>query len=566
MKKPSKRLQAVRKQGALKSVRKNTARRQSSGQRHQARGAHGAAASTKDYARKSRTQPRKLTKRQFILLKKIEFVQSMDDRTFRKFKAMTKKKQNQFIYKTLFAKGYHEFRPEGGLDQVVRVKRISYAEVAAADSPLYKKALSGVGRKAGAALASLPGMTVMAAKAMAKEDASQQVQAATEYVKRKSAVTAAQAASASGKFVLTHAPVTRQIFTAISRLIVQVTAFISALLAPLLIPVACLLFVVFFFLFMLGNFSAYYYAYTRTQTQAVSQDVMAYYDTVSKYADKYGIPDFVNLLLAMMMQESGGRGTDPMQCSESPFNTRYPNTVGAIDDPEYSIDVGVQTLVYCLNNAECTDPTDIDGIKLALQDYNFGNGYAQWALHTYGGYTLENANEFAALQAALHGWSSYGDTEYPGHVLRYYSIGSTTSFGLIGENGWCWPSDTTLLTDTFGYQDWRGGSHNGIDIGASYGSPIYAAAGGTVWIAGYSNSAGNWVVIEHGDGIKTVYMHASELYVSAGQTVSAGEPIAAVGSTGWSTGPHLHFGVMINSSYNGYDGTWVDPLQYVRAE
>ena len=170
------------------------------------------------------------------------------------------------------------------------------------------------------------------------------------------------------------------------------------------------------------------------------------------------------------------------------------------------------------------------------------------------------------MQAALHGWSSYGDTEYPGHVLRYYSSGSTTSFGLIGANGWCWPSDTALLTDTFGYQDWRGGNHNGIDIGASYGSSIYAASGGTVWIAGYSNSAGNWVVIEHGNGIKTVYMHASELYVSAGQTVSAGQPIAAVGSTGWSTGPHLHFGVMINSSYNGYDGIWVDPLQYVRAD
>lgn len=516
--------------------------------------------------RRSRTQPRKLTKRQFILLKKIEFINSMDDRTFRKFKAMSKKKQNEFIYKTLFAKGWNEFRTEGGLDQVQRVKRISYAEVAAADSPFLKKVLSGVGRKVSSAAVKSPGMTVVAAKAMAKEDSAQQAKAIEDYVKRKSAAAAGRIAASSGKFVLTHAPITQQLFTAFSRLIAKVTAFITALLAPLMVPLACLLFIIFFFLFMLSSFSAYYYEYTRTQTQAVSEEVMAYYDTVSRYAEQYGIPDFVNLLLAMMMQESGGHGTDPMMCSESPFNTRYPNTVGAITDPEYSIDVGTQTLVYCLNNAECTDPTDIDGIKLALQDYNFGNGYAQWALRTYGAYTLENANEFAALQAALHGWSSYGDTEYPRHVLRYYSSGSTTSFGLIGANGWCWPSDTALLTDTFGYQDWRGGNHNGIDIGASYGSSIYAASGGTVWIAGYSNSAGNWVVIEHGNGIKTVYMHASELYVSAGQTVSAGQPIAAVGSTGWSTGPHLHFGVMINSSYNGYDGIWVDPLQYVRAD
>lgn len=515
--------------------------------------------------RRSRTQPRKLTKRQFILLKKIEFINSMDDRTFRKFKAMSKKKQNEFVYKTLFVKGWNEFRPEGGLNQVQRVKAISYAEVAAADSPALKKVLSGVGRKTSSVAFKAPGMTVMAAKAMAKEDSAQQAKAVADYVKRKSAATAAQTAVSSGKFVLTHAPITQQLFTAFSRLIAKISAFLAALFAPLMVPLACLLFIIFFFLFMLSSFSAYYYEYTRTQTQAVSEEVMAYYDVVSKYADQYGIPDFVNLVLAMMMQESGGHGTDPMMCSESPFNTRYSNTVGAITDPEYSIDVGVQTLVFCLNNAECTEPTDIDGIKLALQDYNFGNGYAQWALRVHGGYTLENANEFAAMQAALHGWSSYGDTSYPEHVLRYYSVGSTTSFGLIGANGWCWPSDTTYLTDTFGYQDWRGGSHNGIDIGASYGSPIYAAAGGVVWIAGYSDSAGNWIVIEHGDGVKTVYMHASELYVSPGQTVSAGQPIAAVGSTGWSTGPHLHFGVMINSSYNGYDGTWVDPLQYVSA-
>lgn len=520
---------------------------------------------TEEIQRRSRTQPRKLSKRQFILLKKIEFVNSMDDRTFRKFKTLSKHKQEEFIYKTLFAKGWNEFKPEGGLDQVQRVRRISYEEVAAAHSPAYQKALSGIGRKGASAVFRTPGMTVAAAKAMAKEDAAQQIRVAKDYAKRKSILTASKAATTSGKFVLTHAPISGRLLDAVGRLFIRISAFISAMMAPLFIPLACLLFVIFFMLFMLSNFSAYYYEYARTQTQAVSEEVMAYYDTVTRYAEAYGIPDFVNLLLAMMMQESGGRGTDPMMCSESPFNTRYPNTVGAITDPDYSIDVGVQTLVYCLGNAECDDPTDIDGIRLALQDYNFGNGYAQWALRIYGGYTLDNASEFAALQASLHGWSSYGDTSYPEHVLRYYSVGSTTSFGLIGENGWCWPSDATLLTDTFGYQEWRGGSHNGIDIGASYGSPIYAAAGGTVWIAGYSNSAGNWVVIEHGDGIKTVYMHASELYVSQGQTVSAGQAIAAVGSTGYSTGPHLHFGVMINSSYNGYDGTWADPLQYVHA-
>lgn len=156
--------------------------------------------------------------------------------------------------------------------------------------------------------------------------------------------------------------------------------------------------------------------------------------------------------------------------------------------------------------------------------------------------------------AAASGSSGGGDDGYVTDVSNAYK----PSYG----GGWVWPSDTTMLTDTFGYQEWRGGGHNGIDIGASYGSPIYAAASGTVWIAGYSSSAGNWVVIDHGGGVLTVYMHASALYVSSGQYVSAGQSIAAVGSTGWSTGPHLHFGVMVGSS-GGYDGYWVDPLGYV---
>ncbi|MCR1918936.1 peptidoglycan DD-metalloendopeptidase family protein [Frisingicoccus caecimuris] len=169
------------------------------------------------------------------------------------------------------------------------------------------------------------------------------------------------------------------------------------------------------------------------------------------------------------------------------------------------------------------------------------------------------AAEAAAAAAAQEEAAASGDGESSGSsYVEDVSGAYKPSYG----GGWVWPSDTTYLTDTFGYQDWRGGNHNGIDIGAGYGSPIYAAASGTVWIAGYSSSAGNWVVIDHGGGVLSVYMHASALYVSSGQYVSAGQSIAAVGSTGWSTGPHLHFGVMVGSS-GGYDGYWVDPLGYV---
>lgn len=91
--------------------------------------------------------------------------------------------------------------------------------------------------------------------------------------------------------------------------------------------------------------------------------------------------------------------------------------------------------------------------------------------------------------------------------------------------------------------------HKGIDIGAAYGADIVAAADGKVITATYSSSAGNYVMIDHGGGLYTVYMHASSLNVSAGEQVTAGQVIAKVGSTGISTGNHLHFGVSLNGSY-----------------
>ena len=160
-----------------------------------------------------------------------------------------------------------------------------------------------------------------------------------------------------------------------------------------------------------------------TEILPVSEEVKAYEPIIQKYAKEHGIPDYVLLIEAVMMQESGGRGTDPMQCSECNFNTPYPHTPGSITDPEYSVNVGIQNLADCLQIAQCESPVDIDAIKLALQGYNYGQGYITWAMRKYGEYSKGNAIEFSLKTAEQYGWSSYGDMDYVPHVLRYYPLG-----------------------------------------------------------------------------------------------------------------------------------------------
>ena len=155
----------------------------------------------------------------------------------------------------------------------------------------------------------------------------------------------------------------------------------------------------------------------------VSAEVEAYTPIIQIYANQYGIPEYTELIKAVMMQESCGQGTDPMQASESGYNTRYPHAPGSITDPEYSIDVGVHTLADVLNMAGVESPIDLDRISLALQGYNFGPGYISWALANYGGYSELNAIEFSDMMAAQYGWAGYGDKAYVSHVLRYYPIG-----------------------------------------------------------------------------------------------------------------------------------------------
>ena len=109
-----------------------------------------------------------------------------------------------------------------------------------------------------------------------------------------------------------------------------------------------------------------------------------------------------------------------------------------------------------------------------------------------------------------------------------------------------------IITSRFGAKSSiRSGDHTGLDIGAPTGTPIKAAAGGTVAFSGYKKSYGYMIVISHGNGIETYYGHCSKLYATEGQKVSQGEVIAAVGNTGNSTGPHLHLEIRVNGvAYN----------------
>ena len=130
--------------------------------------------------------------------------------------------------------------------------------------------------------------------------------------------------------------------------------------------------------------------------------------------------------------------------------------------------------------------------------------------------------------------------------------GSTGS-GQPSAAGFIWPCDGVVVSG-FGMR-W-GRMHEGIDIGCSFGTPNRAAAAGTVIYAGWLGGYGNLVVVDHGNGLSTAYAHASSILVSVGQSVSQGETVSLVGSTGNSSGPHLHFEVRVN-------GTAVDPLPYL---
>lgn len=139
--------------------------------------------------------------------------------------------------------------------------------------------------------------------------------------------------------------------------------------------------------------------------------------------------------------------------------------------------------------------------------------------------------------------------------------GGSTGGGTVNTSGWISPVASYTLTSAFGMRthpitgEYK--MHNGIDMAAPEGTPIYAAKGGQVSIATYSDTAGFYVQIDHGDGYRSVYMHMTQYKVSAGQYVAQGQLIGYVGNTGLSKGNHLHFGISLN-------GTYVNPIEFIR--
>ena len=164
----------------------------------------------------------------------------------------------------------------------------------------------------------------------------------------------------------------------------------------------------------------------------------------------------------------------------------------------------------------------------------------------------EQARQQEAQKAAGNNSSEWDSSDSSENIFSSETVTGTGSFS--------WPVPScTLITSRYGYRMHPilgyERFHSGLDIGASDGSTIVAADGGTVSEARYNDSYGNYVLINHGNGYSTVYAHMSSSAVTEGQTVSQGETIGYVGSTGWATGPHCHFEIRC-------DGATTDPASY----
>lgn len=298
---------------------------------------------------------------------------------------------------------------------------------------------------------------------------------------------------------------------------------------------------------------------------------------LDKYTKLYGISDYIGLAYALIMVENPSTdGTDDiMQSSES---AGYPGP-GYLTG-EASVKQGCKHLAEQIKNGQ-TQNVDIWGV---MQGYNFGSAYIPWLANRGGKNTTDLAEEYSRDVVAPSLGNTTGAT-YPyvnavsqadGRTYLYVNGGNFHYAAMIRQYvkvtesvGYVVPiSKPVTVTSEFGYRQHpiTGAYelHNGIDlVNGNPTTPIYASAAGEVVIAGsYPEWYGNYVVIKHSDGLYTGYAHQSQLRVSVGDTVKQGQQIGNMGTTGPSTGPHLHFQFFTNGPWPS-QADFIDPREYI---
>lgn len=298
---------------------------------------------------------------------------------------------------------------------------------------------------------------------------------------------------------------------------------------------------------------------------------------LDKYTKLYGISDYIGLAYALIMVENPSTdGTDDiMQSSES---AGYPGP-GYLTG-EASVKQGCKHLAEQIKNGQ-TQNVDIWGV---MQGYNFGSAYIPWLANRGGKNTTDLAEEYSRDVVAPSLGNTTGAT-YPyvnavsqadGRTYLYVNGGNFHYAAMIRQYvkvtesvGYVVPiSKPVTVTSEFGYRQHpiTGAYelHNGIDlVNGNPTTPIYASAAGEVVIAGsYPEWYGNYVVIKHSDGLYTGYAHQSQLRVSVGDTVKQGQQIGNMGTTGPSTGPHLHFQFFRNGPWPS-NSDFINPREYI---
>lgn len=302
---------------------------------------------------------------------------------------------------------------------------------------------------------------------------------------------------------------------------------------------------------------------------------------LKKYTAQYGISDYIGLAYALIMVENPSTdGTDDiMQSSES---AGYPGP-GYLTG-EASVQQGCKHLADVLKSSFAKG-VDVWG---AMQSYNFGTAYVSWLANHGGKNTTDLAEQYSRDVVAPSLGNTTGATysyvnavsQADGRTYLYVNGGNFHYVGMIkqyvkvtegGSGDYAYPIARPItVTSEFGWRDspTNPGTeelHNGIDlVNGNPNTPIYAAAAGEVVIAGmYEAWYGNYVVIKHSNGLYTGYAHQSSLRVSVGQTVTKGQQIGNMGTTGPSTGEHLHFQFFTNGPWPSTDD-FINPRQYMK--